>query len=133
MAEKLDDRAREIIDEKNVATIATLREDGSPQVNVIWVGADGDDVLVNSAEGRAWPQNLARDPRVALTVARPEKPEESVAIRGRVTETIGHDEGAWDNINELSHKYRGDDYPRIEGQRRVLFRIEPESVHHHDA
>jgi hypothetical protein len=49
-----------------------------------------------------------------------------VSVRGRVVE-MTH-EGAWEHINKLSQKYNGREYPRVEGQVRVLVRIEPEHV-----
>ena len=37
---------------------------------VVWVDADDEGyVLLNTAEGRAWRKNIARDPRVTVTVA----------------------------------------------------------------
>ena len=53
--------------------------------------------MLNSAEGRAWPRNLERDPRVTLTVQNMENPYEYVTIRGRVAERT-HD-GADEHID----------------------------------
>lgn len=46
----------------------TLSADGRPQVTMVWVDADGDDVLFNTADGRKKPQNLRRDPRIIISV-----------------------------------------------------------------
>jgi PPOX class probable F420-dependent enzyme len=89
---------------------------------------DGKPVL-NTAEGRAWPRNLERDPRVTLTVQNAENPYEYVTIRGRVTERTT--DGADEHIDALAKKYMGvDSYPlRKPGEQRVILRIEPEYIH----
>jgi PPOX class probable F420-dependent enzyme len=84
---------------------------------------------LNSAEGRAWPRNLARDPRVTLTVQNMQNPYEYVEIRGRVSERTH--EGADEHIDALAKKYLGvDTYPqRQPGEQRVIIRVEPEHVY----
>lgn len=130
MAETLTGRPKELLEAPNFAQVATIADDGAPHTTITWADRDGDDVLLNSAEGRIWPRNLERDPRVTLTVANGENPYEYVAIKGRVTEITR--EGADDHINELSRKYLGqDEYPfRGPGEVRIIVRVEPERVHH---
>ena len=48
--------------------LTTLNPDGSPQMSVVWVGLDGDDLVVGHLMGGRKVTNIARDPRVALTV-----------------------------------------------------------------
>jgi PPOX class probable F420-dependent enzyme len=128
MAEKIEGRARELIDGKNFVAVGTLDTDGRPAVNVVWGDTDGHNVLLNTAEGRAWPENLRRDPRVTLTVVNNQNPYEYANIRGRVVEDTH--EGADEHIDKLAQKYLGEEtYPyRQEGEERVIFKIEPESV-----
>lgn len=128
MADKIEGRARELIDGKNFVAVGTLDTDGRPAVNVVWGDTDGDNVLLNTAEGRSWPENLRRDPRVTLTVVNNQNPYEYVNIRGRVAEDTH--EGADEHIDKLAQKYLGEEtYPyRQEGEERVIFKIEPESV-----
>ena len=128
MPETIDGKARELLEGANFCHLATLDASGRPQVNPIWVHADDGTVVVNSAEGRSWPENVRRDPRVTLCVANQENPYEYVTIWGRVVDDTH--EGADDNINFLSKKYLGEDeYPfRKPGEERVIFRIEPEKV-----
>jgi PPOX class probable F420-dependent enzyme len=128
MAEKIEGRARELIDGKNFVAVGTLDKDGRPAVNVVWGDTDGENVLLNTAEGRSWPENLRRDPRVTLTVVNNKNPYEYVNIRGRVVDDTH--EGADEHIDKLAQKYLGEDtYPyRQEGEERVIFKVEPESV-----
>ena len=128
MPQSIEGRARELLEAPNFAMLGSLRKDGTPQVNPVWVDVDDGQVRVNSAEGRAWPANVRRDPRVTLTVPNQENPYEYVTIRGRVVEDTH--EGADAHIDQLAKKYLGvDTYPyRAEGEQRIIFRIEPERV-----
>ena len=128
MAAEIDDKSRALLDGKNFAHVATLREDGSVHTAIVWVDAQDGRVALNSAEGRVWPNNVRRDPRVTVTVANAENPYEYTEIRGRVVEDTH--EGADEHIDALAKKYMdADTYPlRKEGEQRVIFRIEPERV-----
>jgi PPOX class probable F420-dependent enzyme len=87
----LNDGARRLLDEPNIAVLATINADGSPQTSVVWVGRDGGDVVISSARGRRKERNIQRDPRVSLSVFDRNDPEQYVEIRGRaaVTEDTG--------------------------------------------
>ena len=133
MAEKIEGRAKELLDAPNFGVVVTLREDGTPHANPTWISSDDGKVALNSAEGRAWVANVRRDPRITLTVLNHENPYEYVEIRGRMVEDTH--EGADEHINSLSKKYLGEDeYPfRKPGEQRLIFRIEPERVTHYQA
>jgi PPOX class probable F420-dependent enzyme len=124
----LPEGAREILNKKTFAHVATLMPDGSPQVTPVWVDLDGDDIVINSAEGRVKPKNVRRDPRVSLAAVDPDNPYVNVQVQGRVKE-LTHDD-ADDVIDALAKKYLGEDeYPfRQPGEQRVTIRIEPERV-----
>jgi len=130
MSATLEGPAVELLKGKNFANVATLRADGSTQVSPVWVDVQDGKPVVNSAEGRAWPRNLERDPRVTLAVQNLENPYEYVEIRGTVAERT-HD-GADEHIDALAKKYLGvDSYPaRQPGEQRVIIRLEPEHVYY---
>jgi PPOX class probable F420-dependent enzyme len=48
--------------------LATLNPDGSPQVSAVWIGLDGEDIVIGHLMGGVKTRNIARDNRVALTV-----------------------------------------------------------------
>jgi PPOX class probable F420-dependent enzyme len=113
---------------KNFGNLATIMPDGSPQVTPVWVDLEGEVILVNTAERRVKLRNVARDPRVALSVFDQEDPYRKIAVRGRVVEITKR--GAEEHIDRMAKKYRGlDTYPwRQPGIARVLIRIEPLQV-----
>jgi PPOX class probable F420-dependent enzyme len=127
-ASRIAPEAREILRKKSFASLATLMEDGSPQVTPVWVDVEGDEIVVNTAEGRLKPENMRRDPRVALSVPDPENPYKALVVRGRVAEMTHED--ADEHIDEMAKKYLGQDtYPfREPGEERVKVRIQPERV-----
>ena len=128
MAEKIEGRARELLEAPNFAAVATNRDGGAPDVKVVWADVEDDQVVLNSAEGRKWPERLREDGRITVTVINHENPYEYAVIRGRLAEDTH--EGADENINKLAKKYLDkDEYPfRQEGEQRVIFRIAPEHV-----
>ena len=129
MSESIEGRSRELLEARNFCHVVTTRQSSDrPHVAVVWVHTDGDDVTLNSAEGRDWPANLRRDPRVTLSVANAENPYEYVVIDGTVTE-MTHD-GADEHIDMLAKKYLDqDEYGfRAPGEQRVLIRIRPDRV-----
>jgi PPOX class probable F420-dependent enzyme len=117
---------------KNFAYLSTLMMDGSPQVTPTWVDLDedGNNILINTAEGRITQKNVSRDPRVAISISDQVNPYDMVTIRGTVTEQIK--EGADEHTDRLAKKYSGlDKYPyRSPGETRVILKIKPEKVFH---
>jgi PPOX class probable F420-dependent enzyme len=111
------------------ANLATLNADGSPQVTPVWVDFDGKHVLVNTARGRVKTKNLAREPRVALSIADPENPYRYLGIQGKVVEMT--EAGGDAHIDAMAKKYLGkDSYPyRAPGEVRVIVKIAPEKIH----
>jgi PPOX class probable F420-dependent enzyme len=127
----LEGRARELLERPNFTHLATIREDGSVHAVVVWQHVEDGRIALNSSEGRAWPANVRRDPRVTITVHDQEDPYEYVEIRGRVVEDT-HD-GAKEHIDALAKKYRGEDeYKDLRpGEQRIKFLVEAETVRLH--
>jgi len=111
------------------ANLATLNPDGSPQVTPVWVDFDGSHVIVNTARGRVKAKNLAREPRVALSIADPENPYRYLGVQGRVIEMT--EQGGDAHIDKMAKKYLGkDSYPfRQPGEVRLVVKIAPDKVH----
>lgn len=129
MAETLNDAAKALLRRPLMANLATVAHDGTPQVTPVWIDIEGDDVVFNTAEGRAKAVNIHRNPNVAVSVFDPEDPYGAVvALRGEVTEVTT--EGADEHIDALAKKYMGvERYPlRQPGEVRVKVRIRPRRV-----
>jgi PPOX class probable F420-dependent enzyme len=68
---QLHPELRDVIDAGALGHLVTINPDGSPQVTVVWLGRDGDDVLVaHLGEGQKM-RNMERDPRVAVSFVAP--------------------------------------------------------------
>ena len=128
MPATLEGPALDLIKDKNLATFSTLRKDGTIQSVVVWADADDDGrVVLNSAEGRAWPANLRRTGHATVTVFNRDNPMEFVAVTGDLDADTNHD--GVDVINALARKYVGSDYPWLrDGEQRVTFRLKPTKV-----
>ncbi|HEX2084449.1 MAG TPA: PPOX class F420-dependent oxidoreductase [Solirubrobacteraceae bacterium] len=128
----IDGRVKELLEQPTFSHLATLREDGTIHGVVVWHDLRDGKIALNSSEGRAWPANVRRDPRVTITVHDNDNPYEYVEIRGRVVEDT-HD-GAKEHIDALAKKYIGEDeYPWLQpGEQRITFLVEPERVRHQD-
>jgi PPOX class probable F420-dependent enzyme len=64
----IGDEARAVIESGALAHLVTVDPDGRPQVSCVWVGLDGDDIVFASLGARRKLDNIARDPRVALSM-----------------------------------------------------------------
>jgi PPOX class probable F420-dependent enzyme len=64
----LNDEARRALCAGRLGHLVTLNPDGGPQASVVWVGLDGEDIVVGHLMGGRKVRNIERDPRVALTV-----------------------------------------------------------------
>jgi PPOX class probable F420-dependent enzyme len=128
MAVELTAKAKQIIEDKTFAHVATINKDGSPQVSPVWIEHDGTHVIVNSERKRLKVRNLERNPAVSVSVQDASNPYSYVEIRGRVVEIT--DEGGFEGIDRLSKKYTGQEkYPgNAPGDIRVQIKITPTRI-----
>jgi PPOX class probable F420-dependent enzyme len=124
-----DPGVRGLLERPNHAVVSTLNADGSVHSTVVWVDVEDGQPAVNSAVGRTWPSNLARDPRITVVVYDEDDPYDYVEVRGTVTAST---EGADGHIDRLAKKYLdADRYPfRSEGEQRISFFVDAERVNH---
>ncbi|SNY68495.1 TIGR03618 family F420-dependent PPOX class oxidoreductase [Paractinoplanes atraurantiacus] len=128
VAVRLSDAVRELVDRPEFAVLATAEPDGSSQLSVMWLGRDGDNLVMATKGGRRKVRNIRRDPRVTVLVHDRRAPTRYVEIRGHAT-VVG--EGGSALVNELARRYTGRDHvigdPGEEADR-VVLRIVPERV-----
>jgi PPOX class probable F420-dependent enzyme len=113
---------RELLQARNFAHLATTLPDGSPHSVPVWVGVEGDHVVFFTQPGSRKARNLARDPRVAISLVDLENPYRGAHLRGRVAGTVEGEE-ALEIIDRLARKYTGAPFPMRSG---VVFLVEPE-------
>jgi PPOX class probable F420-dependent enzyme len=112
------------------AVVATIDADGTPHQARVWYRLDGSTIVINSAEGRRWPTNLARDPRISITIA---DGYDWVSATGTV-EAIHDQEVAQADIAAMAVAYDPPDdaarsIARFRTQQRISFRVIPTRFH----
>ena len=121
MAE-LDPGIRALFEGPNFAHLATTLRDGSPHTVPVWAGVEDGRIVFFTQSASQKAKNVARDPRVAISVVHFDQPYRSAWVRGRVAATR-EGERALEVIDRLSQKYTGAPFPMRSG---VVYEIEPE-------
>jgi PPOX class probable F420-dependent enzyme len=107
----LPQELRELIEAGPLAHLATINADGTPQVSVIWIGLDGDDVVSGHLNWYAKLRNIDRDPRVVLSFDAPREPgvvmNPYAVLQARAT--IEPSDQTWDLLNRLAKVYMAPD------------------------
>ena len=103
---------RDLIDSGPLTHLSTVNPDGSPQVSIIWLGRDGDDLVSGHMSRPLKLRNIERDPRVVLSFTAPRVPgrflDEYATLRARATVEASDD--AWDLLDRLTKVYMGAGY-----------------------
>jgi len=98
---------RDLIESGPMAHLSTTNADGSPQVSVIWIGVDGDDLVSGHMSRRVKLRNIERDPRVVLSLDAPRTPgvflNPYAMLRARAA--VQPSDDAWDLLNSLTKVY----------------------------
>lgn len=114
----LNAAARSLVDSAKLAHLVTIDADGSPQIAIVWVGTDGDDIVcahLDPAQQKL--KNLRRDPRVAFSiesdVVNDHGLQEYLVVHGRSSLTEG---GAPELLQRLARVHLGPDvtFPPME-------------------
>src|SRR5450631_225673 len=122
----LRDEVKQMLDQANFAHLATLMEDGSPQSVPVWIGRDGDRMVICTGEKSLKARNTRRDPRVALSIVDFHDPYREAQIRGRVVEWRPDPE--LKIMDTISIKYTGREFPMRDPEGRVALIIEADRV-----
>ena len=105
---KLPDTARKLIEDGGHAHLVTLNPDGSPQVTIVWVGLDGDDIVAAHLYESKKVRNIRQDGRVAITFESGTKSEmglaEYLVVYGQAHIEEG---GAPELLKKLARVYLG--------------------------
>jgi PPOX class probable F420-dependent enzyme len=110
---------RDLIASGPLAHLSTINADGSPQVTVIWIGLDGDDLVSGHMARRLKVRNIERDPRVVVSFDAPRVPgtflAEYAVIQARAV--VQPSDEVWDLLNGLAKVYVSPttEFPRPRG------------------
>lgn len=127
----LPEGGKQLVDGANFASVATVEPDGSPQLSVVWVRREREEICFSTTTNRRKYANLSRDPRVSILVDSAKNPYSYLEVRGVVTMTT---EGGRELIDELGAKYTGAArYTADDGTDnvRVVVRVHPQHVVFH--
>jgi PPOX class probable F420-dependent enzyme len=106
----LPDSVRAVLEGPALAHLVTLEPDGRPQVSIVWIGVDGDELVAAHLPEHRKVRNMRRDSRVALSVeagtCNQIGLQEYVVIHGLARITEG---GAPQLLQQLAHVYLGPD------------------------
>ena len=122
---------RDLIEAGPLAHLSTIDEDGSPQVTVVWIGLDGEEIVSAHMGRYRKVRNIERDPRVVLSFLGPREhtavlsPYAVLRARARVEPS----DGAWDLLNRFTKLYMSpeDEFPAPKGPGFII-RYEVERV-----
>jgi len=115
----LPSELRELIEAGPLAHLSTINADGSPQVTVIWIGLDGEQIVSGHMSHHRKLRNIERDPRVVLSF---DGPRDHGAVLNpyavlRARATVEPSEEAWDLLDRLTKVYMSpaDEFPAPKG------------------
>lgn len=80
----IPERARDLLERPLIANLATVRADGTPQVNPMWFAWDGEFLRFSHTNFRRRYRNLDANPAVAVSIVDPDDPYRYVEVRGVV-------------------------------------------------
>jgi PPOX class probable F420-dependent enzyme len=104
----ITDSARRVLEGPGLAHLVTLEPDGRPQVSIVWVGLDGDEIVSGHLRDQQKLRNVRRDQRVSLSIegteVQPPGLLQYLVLHGRARVTEG---GAPELLQELAYRYLG--------------------------
>lgn len=107
---RIPESARGVLESNALGHLVTINADGSPQVSVIWVGLDGDEIVAAHIPNNQKVKNIRRDGRVVLSIETDRRNEMGLTEYLVITGTAGITEGgAVDVLRRLAKTYIGPD------------------------
>jgi PPOX class probable F420-dependent enzyme len=103
----VNDALRELVATGPLCHLSTVNSDGSPQVTVVWVGAEGEELVTAHLPHNQKVRNMERDPRVVLSFLG--QHEEGAFLQPyavvRAHATVVRSDDAWDILDRLAKVY----------------------------
>ena len=130
-ASLIPDELRDLLERPLFADLATVREDGTPQVNPMWYAWDGEFLKFTHTNFRRKFKNIAANPAVAVSIIDPANPYRYLEVRGVVDRVEPDPTGAF--YVELATRYDapfGTSAPKDLPDRVVIF-VRPTAISKH--
>jgi PPOX class probable F420-dependent enzyme len=128
----LNDEARAALSSGRLVHLVTVNPDGSPQLSIVWVGLEGDEIVSGHLDERQKLRNVRRDPRIVLSLEtggrNPSGLDQYLVVHGRARVTEG---GAPELLQRLAETYIGPGVtfpPMDDPPPGFVLRITPERV-----
>ncbi len=106
----LTDAVRDALVGGHLCHLVTLDPDGGPQVSIVWIGLQDDEIVSGHLGDRRKLENVRRDPRVVLSLETggrdPSGLDHYLVVHGRAHVTEG---GAPELLQRLARVYLGAD------------------------
>jgi PPOX class probable F420-dependent enzyme len=119
---------RDLLERPLIADLATVREDGTPQVNPMWFSWDGEFIRFTHTNFRRKFRNITANPAVAISIVDPSDVYRYIEIRGIVERIDPDPTGAF--FVDLAKRYDapfGTEAP-TDAPARVVFVVRPTAV-----
>jgi PPOX class probable F420-dependent enzyme len=128
---KLTPEVRAVVESGRLAHFVTVNRDGSPHVTIVWVGLEGDEVVVGKLFVDQKVRNIERDPRVSFSMEAEGDQhgmQHYLVVEGTATVTEG---GAPELLQRLARTYIGPDAmfpPMPDPPAGFVIRVTPDKV-----
>ena len=125
-ARVIPESVADLVEQPLYAHLATVRPDGTPQVNPTWFRFDGEYVWLTATSRRQKNRNWQFQPAVALSILDPARPSRYLEIRGRVERVIPDPEAA--EYIRLAERYGRPGRAPADAADRIAVAIRPQHI-----
>src|SRR5918995_465494 len=104
---EMPESARAVVESGRLAHLVTVNADGSPHVTIVWVGLEGDEIVIGKLMVDQKIRNISRDPRVSLSIEAEGDQhgmQNYLVVEGEASVTEG---GAPALLHQLAQRYVG--------------------------
>jgi PPOX class probable F420-dependent enzyme len=131
---ELTEDVRQVIESGRLCHLVTVNADGTPHVTIVWVGLDGDDLVIGKLSTDQKVRNIRRNPRVSLSIEAEGDNlgmQNYLVVEGTASVVEG---GAPQLLHDLAQRYvgPGTDFPPMpDPPPGFVIRIRPDNVRGH--
>lgn len=122
-AQVIPESLADLLERPLYAHMATVRPDGTPQVNPTWYRFDGQYVWLTATTHRQKYRNWQHQPATALSITDPDDPSRYLEVRGVVERIIPDPEGV--EFVQLAERYGEPQGPPSDKAYRIAVAIRP--------